>query len=436
MLLILALSSSLAALTFFFLWTRKINNGGSLTPFFLTFLSFVVFNLIGLPFLSSDLFIYKTYQELELTHGLKLSLLTYAGALFFLLGAALTTYFSRPQFFRPDHVELSAKKMVTLDCFFVALLGGVSICAYFYFSRWNQIPLLEWINAPTSISNLRANVILPPQSERYMFALSYVLPLLSWYFVYRAVHRKNQKLVWLGLSLSVTLSLFVNMADMQKAPVIIFLSMTLIVFLKSKGLSLLSKPFLALSCAIVVLTVILFSLYNQSLETGALSALKRIFLGQDFAALFYLDSFPDKIPYLKGAGFANPGGVLPFKPFPYSKVLWQNYFGQLESEGLHGSLPSFYLMHFYINFGYLGALTGSFLTGAAVKCLSDLSQRISMHAVGIPISVLLAQNMMKLSMTNAGVVFLCPELFAAIFLILGATYFIVKVRPMRLLTLE
>ena len=128
--------------------------------------------------------------------------------------------------------------------------------------------------------------------------------------------------------------------------------------------------------------------------------LRRIFTGQITPAYFYLNLFPHHIDYLWGTSFPNPGGLMPFQPFPLTVEVAKVIFPNDVAKGIVGSAPTVFWAEMYANFGPIGIIISSFLVGIGLFIVSHILSKFSLSSPIIAATVSLAMHYKTLTGTG------------------------------------
>ena len=117
---------------------------------------------------------------------------------------------------------------------------------------------------------------------------------------------------------------------------------------------------------LLIVPLIVFYIYlagpNGPIEAGK-AIVSRVFSGSIQTAYYYLEFFPEHENFLMGGFFPNPGGILPFEPYPLTTVLHDWFFPENVAKGITGSCPAVFWAGMYANFGLVGVLIPPFFIG-------------------------------------------------------------------------
>ena len=159
-----------------------------------------------------------------------------------------------------------------------------------------------------------------------------------------------------------------------------------------------------LSIGLLIVAVLMFFYINFMGTENVISALSnvlsRAFTGSIQPVYHYLDFFPSHHDYLYGLGFPNPGGLLPYEPYPLTKelMLWR-YPEQAELDVV-GSMPTVYWGEMYANFGLAGILVVPFFVGLFLYWINSLIYKIQQGPLIIALYVWLIMHLSNLSQSS------------------------------------
>jgi hypothetical protein len=189
---------------------------------------------------------------------------------------------------------------------------------------------------------------------------------------------------------SFLLASFVAIMATEKGPMAWFLIGLFFVYISVKKDGLIpiatSLKFLLILFGALVLMYIYF-MNSEDLLSAFSSVFSRSFTGQITPAYFYLQYFPGVKDFLWGATFPNPGGIFPFKPFPYTVELMNWVFPDLAATGVVGSMPTVFWCESYANFGAMGIPLVAMLVGIFLAAISWVINLIKWSPVSIGFGV-------------------------------------------------
>jgi len=161
-------------------------------------------------------------------------------------------------------------------------------------------------------------------------------------------------------TLSFIVTSFSMTTSIEKGPFMWYLVSLLMVYIliKNKGYFSLIKMLIALPFFLLIIGFIYVQFMGASnVYIGFKAAFSRILTGQIQGVYHYLSVFPEKKDFLLGLSMPNPGGIFPWEPYRLTVEVMNIVFpAQYNSNGVVGSMPTFFWGEMYANFGYLGIL--------------------------------------------------------------------------------
>jgi hypothetical protein len=397
---VLALSAIAA-----FVWLARGVAGGSV-PFLIAIVGFAL-NIVG-AWLIAIGFTGRPFKALEEQHGVELFFHVLALNFLFLLGAQLMSLIlagSSGQWGVKNVVRFSIPGLRAR----MAALGIVGVITFgLYLHKLATNPLgvaFSGEHKSRQLALLRnsATAGFTGHYWRYSFAMSFILPFASWYFLCRMYNNERRyRLDWCWFGLFFVSSLYAAVVSLQKFPLLVYLVLTTLVFLESRRKKL-RFSHLAILGVILIAVVSGMYTYFEAVKEPPLVRLQlagnRTIIGQVYSSLAYLDIFPHRIGYLLGGTFPNPRGILPFVPFDFTHVGW-TYLYPHHPHGLYGTANTVYFMEFYVNFGYLAMYAIAPITGGLVMLISNRVSAIACPEIRVPVSYLFGALFFRLSLTS------------------------------------
>jgi hypothetical protein len=203
-------------------------------------------------------------------------------------------------------------------------------------------------------------VVQPGWSNLFLFGLSFIGASVS-----TLIATEKGPLLWFLVSLFMVrvLILYNGVVPVRKLPFFMILALLVVIGLYVKFMG--SED------------------YGEALSLG----LSRVFLGGVTPLATYLDTFPDKIDYLYGRSFANPGQILPFEQFRLTIEMANIMNPDLVNRGIVGSSPTFFWGEIHANFGFGGIVLFSFLVGYGLYALASMIARFTPSPIVIGFTV-------------------------------------------------
>lgn len=121
-----------------------------------------------------------------------------------------------------------------------------------------------------------------------------------------------------------------------------------------------------------------FIIDDKNLFDSIQIAISRITVGQMSGLYHYLTLFPEKINFLNGRSFPNPGGIFPFEHYNLTQEIEKIVSPDDMQQDIVGSIPTFYWGEMYANFGYIGVIIPPFFIGYLIYWLNIIFHRIEM----------------------------------------------------------
>lgn len=251
---------------------------------------------------------------------------------------------------------------------FLNILFIISIIVLFlYINKLNMIPLTGAIKGldPAYLALLRSEATNSFDGKYYRYMMFVKdLPLLLILVVF---FFKTSGFKWkLFFYILFIYNIYVNIMDLQKAPVIqLLLILMLAKFYIDRKVS--KKVFVVIGVLSVILLMIMYKFFMMgSVERDFLEFLyapmNRLFLGQ-IKPFYYWLEFQENIGYLYGKAFPNPGGIFPFDFRNIPIEVMEFAHPEIVSTGRIGTMPTIFYADWFINFGPLLAGFSMLLLG-------------------------------------------------------------------------
>ncbi|MGH7498870.1 MAG: oligosaccharide repeat unit polymerase [Gemmatimonadales bacterium] len=412
-----------------FVWLgARIDGGARATPFFATVFAIALLDMVG-AWLIAIGESGREFKAAEAAHGLPLLLHVVAVNYLFLLGAAA---FRRVRFEELHILGERSAAFLTVQRLGMFALGALgTLLLYLYASQLSVIPLIAILfggedQGVAAVLRNAATAGFQGHYWRYNVGMAYLLPFVSWYFLCRLIDRSTRgALDWVGAIVFTGLSLFASVVSLQKAPLLTYLVMSFVVFLKASRRRVNWRSLAVLGGLLLVPLPVLYTLFigatNVSAAESVLLALHRFFGGQIYPALWYLDVFPRQLDFLHGVGLPNPGGFLPFTPVAPAYEVWARIFPDLETAGLHGTANTVYFMEMYANFGIPGMYAIGPIAGAMAMLLSRWVESVRVPYVSVPLTALFMVACVRLALTDFTIFLFDLSLVIAILLMLAVS---------------
>lgn len=217
---------------------------------------------------------------------------------------------------------------------------------------------------------------------------------------YLLTPRLNRLLI---LIIAFLVTAFSMLISTEKGPIMWFLISMLMVYLIIKKAGYIPFKWFIIGSPLLLLIIGIFYIHlmnSPSIYSGIQSALSRITTGQIAGLYHYIIIFPEKIEYLLGRTFPNPGGIFPWKPFPITVAVMDIVHPENIEFGIVGSMPTFFWGEMYANFGYLGIIFPPFFLGIFLYWFNLQLFRLSMSPITIAVFIWFVQHFKFISETG------------------------------------
>lgn len=299
----------------------------------------------------------------------------------------------------------------------VALLMMGSSILFIYLDKvgYENIALLAVIgDSDLSSQELRSNMgnNFDGKYHWYSFGMRDILIYLSLsLYAYLLISKNNHLRNTFIVTLLITS--FSLIVATEKAPLVKFFIMLFfchsVISNNKKILSFISMAKVALVVFSIQIIFYLNFMHSDSVWDSFISALSRIFTGQMQPIYHYLEIFPERIEFLGGRSFPNPGGLFPFENFRLTVEIMNIIKPNLESEGIVGSMPTIFWGEAYANFGFLGVVFVPVIIGYFTYLINSLLYKLKPNPFSIALFIYTAEYISRLSGTGfSGYLFNIP----------------------------
>ena len=260
------------------------------------------------------------------------------------------------------------------------LLVGMSLVPFvFYLRRLAQIPILLLLaesSGGLQTARFESTTGFAGKLHWYSLFFANILPFLSYVSFLDFLKRRSD--VFLPLFL---VCVFASVMTLQKAPLVFYLASLVFAYYHCKDKAVPLRTLLlfggVLFVAILAMTIRFEGMATQG--RGAFEVLYgplgRTLAGQLTALYFHYKMFPHYHPFLWGASFPNPRGLLPFTPYPVAQEVMKFMQPDAAASGVIGTAPTVFYGEMYANFGHLGALASMLLVGMTLGLLQKHLRR-------------------------------------------------------------
>ena len=242
---------------------------------------------------------------------------------------------------------------------------------------------------------------------------------------------KKGKINFIFFLLSALAASFSAIMATEKGPFAWFLIGLFLVhvFVVSRGVYPI-KSIVKLAFCLLSFLVVFYLNFMGSTEIGSalLSVLSRAITGGIDPAYFYLEHFPKSEDFLLGQSLPNPGGLLPFTPYPLTKEasLWMIPDNALK--GIVGSAPTVFWAELYANWGMYGVLLIPFIIGIGLYSISAFVNKLECNPLKVGLMVWLALHLKNLSESGISEFLVDTSLTVILALVLLMTFLANKCR--------
>ena len=312
-----------------------------------------------------------------------------------------------------DRVLVSANLIQRMFMFCLFLLCGLIFLAYI--RQIETIALFKALNndiAGALVARSNMGTTFEGKYWRYHMFFRHLLDYCVIFFFadYLIKRHRISILIFGGSFLVATFSATMSIEKGPFVKLLIMLYLTYVIYKGGNYWQSATKYFVI--AIITILTIFITHFMNAPDITSALKSIaSRVFVGQITPAYFYLDLFPRHMGYLWGASLPNPGGLLPFQPFPLTVVVSNIISPEQLVKGIVGTAPTVFWAEMYVNFGTIGVIFSSFLVGVVLFVVSHILSRFSLSTPVIAATVLLAMHYRTLTETGLSSYFFDTKLF-------------------------
>jgi hypothetical protein len=143
-----------------------------------------------------------------------------------------------------------------------------------------------------------------------------------------------------------------------------------------------------------------------------LNPVQRAITGQIVPFYYYLDVFPQKLEFVYGRTFPNPGGFFPWEPYRYTVEI-ANIVHEAR-KGIVASAPTAFFGELWVNFGYWGLFFLPIYVGIIVYIIHFLFCNRPLGVIGVALMVWVAFHLKLLAASGISTFFLDIPLFSVL----------------------
>ena len=256
------------------------------------------------------------------------------------------------------------------------------------------------------------------------------LAIFGYLIIFLRYIRTQQKSLFFHLFFgTITIYLFFSLfSALEKGPLSQFIVAIYLCYIVSKkrGVHNIRNILILFFMIFLIFNTFIMLAYPQTSTFDSFMVLiRRLLLGQLTTAYWYLELFPNKIPFLYGMSFPNPGSVLPHDPVSIGKLISSIVYPELTQRGIVGSAPTAFWGEMYANFGIVGVLLFPVLVGFLLCSINNLligSSKLSDWR--IVLIVLISLRYKSLSETGLFAFIFDLEVITALVIFLLFSYFV------------
>ena len=370
---------TLLSIVICYLWLKKLIGGFKLptiASFFMLF--YILIPVLGATLLNTFYFKFEYNMGFYERKDLMLNIWIYSmlGLLLIPVGMQIANWIfkyhpkqSFTHFLQKSIICVNEKKLF----YTVLALMLISLTVLIlYITKIGDIPLLGVIQhlSPEELAQLRssAGASFDGKVYRYMIFIK-ILPLL---FLLIAFILKSKSKQWFSLFIFILIyTLFVNLMDLQKAPILNILLLLLITHFYIRG----AINWKYLIGFIFITIGLLISMYiffmghsSHSLFTKLGLPFHRIFIGT-ISPVFWWQLYVEQHAYLHGLSFPNPKHIFDFEHIQITKEIMRFVHPELKEIGVVGSMPTVFWADWFINFGKYALAFSMLLFGFIIQSL-------------------------------------------------------------------
>ncbi|MDA9003869.1 oligosaccharide repeat unit polymerase [bacterium] len=308
---------------------------------------------------------------------------------------------------RPLPFEISEiRELYKLELLIMFVFFVVScIFLFLYLSKVDYIALFLALDGKDAASQLaRSNMTnnFPGKYHWYKLIMNDLARFFLFSFFAAWLIKKNTIFFTLFF-LMLIYSLFVSLMTAEKSPFVWLVIGLYLVFALIKYNGLVPKKSVLIVVSLILVALAILHVYvagANSIFKGFSLLFSRAFTGTITPAYFYLEFFPEHMPFLFGKTFPNPGGILPYEPVQYTVELMNWRFPEHLESGVVGTMPTVFWAEAYANFGFYGIPIISFLVGVFVATISWLYSKVEISPITIGYFVWVVLIFRNLSVTG------------------------------------
>lgn len=299
-----------------------------------------------------------------------------------------------------------------------------------YISKINTLPILgvfQHLDAE-NLAQLRSEVSNEFSGKIYRYVLFFkTLPLL---YLLVAFISKDINKRWHRLFIFLLIyNIFVNIMDLQKAPVILMLLMLIVTYFYTKY-KINWKYLIYFSITAFTILVGMYTLFMSISERDILTILSgpfhRAFIG-GVSTLYWWQLYAEQHGYLNGITLPNPHHIFDFDHIQISKEVYGFVHPYMIDKGIIGSMPAVFWAEWFINFGVYALFFSMLLFGFVMQSLDILFinyMKKSKTVLILALYIYLIFYFQRFTVTTCSNIIIDPNFILPVILIVGLNYIV------------
>lgn len=276
--------------------------------------------------------------------------------------------------------------------FSLALLSVLSIA--YTMLKLEHIPIIELIRGSSNLGQLRIEASHGFKGNPYIrniFALG-LTPLLS--FIAYAYASKTSWRRWRVLFLVLFfLSVLISIYDLQKAPLLFYFLMFILLNIYLGKLKLNFKRVISVGLLGIGIIIVMYVFIQGVTAPSQFLAYNsgpvgRMILTQISPFYLHLDLFGEEVNFLNGQSLPNLlTGLYDYEQIRSARLAMEHYYPDKVAQGIAGVINTIFAGEAYANFGAAGIIIGTLYIGAFVQIMYISFIRLPKHPVTISLFI-------------------------------------------------
>jgi oligosaccharide repeat unit polymerase len=284
--------------------------------------------------------------------------------------------------------------------FLFSIISAVSLLAVAYtMLKLDKIPLLALFAGSDDLGRLRIEASRNFAGNtlfRNIFGIGFtpVLSLIAYIYF-----EKTKTLRWMLLFGSLFIaSIIILTYDLQKAPILFYFIMLILVRIYIGKTNLTWSKVLLLGSISVTLLIVMYVFIQGVTDPSSFLSYRsgpvaRLILAQIAPFYLHLDLFGQIQPFLSGRSLPNfLVSMYDLEHVRSARIVMENYFPERVEEGIAGVLNTLYAGEAFANFGYSGIILGTLYVGFFIQVMYIGFLRLPKHPVLIVLFIFFTVN--------------------------------------------